>query len=127
MRGTKESNCPKVALFRIRIGMIEQSYCKKVNEGDDALTREEPLRLCTSLLYLRYLNESFTRVSVSCKVKTEQEVALQLTGGGEVNEVNRGPLSNERMVDWRSLHLPIFVIKPRYDMVMNKRIYQTNS
>ena len=66
-----------------------------MNEGDDALTREEPLRLCTSLLYLRYLNESFTRVSVSCKVKTEQEVDLQLTGGHEVNEVNRGPLSND--------------------------------
>ena len=73
----------------------EISFCKKVNEGDDALTREEPLRLCTSLLYLRYLNESFTRVSVSCKVKTEQEVDLQLTGGHEVNEVNRGPLSND--------------------------------
>ena len=46
-------------------------------------------------IYLSYLEESFTRVSVSCKVKTEQEVDLQLTGGHEVNEVNRGPLSND--------------------------------
>ena len=78
-------------------------------------------------IYLSYLEESFTRALVSCQVKTEQEVDLQLTGGHEVNEVNRGPLSNDvvqRMVDWRSLHLPNFVIKPRYDMIMNKRIYQ---
>ena len=64
-------------------------------KGTTSLTREEPIRLCTSLLYLRYLNESFTRALVSCELKTEQEVALQLTGGHEVNEVNRGPLSND--------------------------------
>ena len=65
-----------------------------MNEGDDAFDTGGT----DSVMYesiLRYLNESFTRVSVSCKVKTEQEVDLQLTGGHEVNEVNRGPLSND--------------------------------
>ena len=35
----------------------------------------------TRLDMFSYLNESFTRAYVSCKLKTEQEVDLQLTGG----------------------------------------------
>ena len=54
-------------------------------KGTTPLTREEPLRLRTSL-FLNYLNESSKRVLVSCKMETEQEVVLQLTGARSKTE-----------------------------------------
>ena len=66
-----------------------------MNEGDDAFDTGGTTPVMYESIYLSYLEESFTRALVSCQVKTEQEVDLQLTGGHEVNEVNRGPLSND--------------------------------
>ena len=52
-----------------------------MNEGDDAFDTGGTTPVMYESILSQISQREFTRVLVSCKMKTEQEVDLQLTGG----------------------------------------------